>query len=192
MNKIVVLLAAALIAAPALADDATPMTPAQDNSTAPAAAPMQSPAAQTPAPKPTGTVARSAFTTGIKDREPVDSITTLTNDHNKVYFFTELKDLAGETVTHRWEYNGKVMAEIPFKVGGNRWRVYSSKQLEPSWTGTWKVSVVDQSGATLAVKTFDYTKAPAMPAPASAPAAAPAAPATPAKPAPSNPCAPKM
>ncbi len=191
MNKIVVLLAAAMIAAPALADDAAPAA-TQKNPCAPAMAPAQPtqmPATEKPAPKPAGTVARATFTTGINDHEPDDSIKTLSNDHNKIYYFTELKDMAGQSVTHRWEYNGKVMAEIPFKVGGNRWRVFSSKQLDPSWTGTWKVSVVDASGATLAVNTFDYTKAPAKPAPAEpAPASMPAAPASPAQ---GNPCAPQ-
>jgi hypothetical protein len=180
MNKIALLVAAALIAAPALADEANPMTgPAQDTA-APAAQPADASAGEpstepAAAPKPAGTVARAAFSTDIENREPVDKVSTLENDKHKIYYFTELKDMAGATVTHRWEHGGKVMAEVPFKVGGNRWRVYSSKQLEGDWTGQWKVSVVDQSGATLAVNTFDYVKAPEPAAPAeAAPDAAPA------------------
>ena len=74
--------------------------------------------------------------------------------------------MEGQQVTHRWEHDGKVMAEVPFQVGGPRWRVYSSKQLENDWTGEWKVSVVDGNGSTLGVNTFTYEKAPAAPAPA--------------------------
>ncbi len=107
-----------------------------------------------------GNVARATFTKGMADREPIDSIDTLSSADNKIYYFTDLRDMAGQTVTHRWEYNGKVMAEVPFTVGGSRWRVFSSKNLENIWLGEWKVSVIDQSGGTLAVNTFKYNKSP--------------------------------
>lgn len=105
----------------------------------------------------TGSVARATFTTAVQDREPVDSISTLTNDGSKVYYFTEIHDMSGQTVTHRWQYNGEVMAEVQFDIGGPRWRIYSSKTLMPYWLGNWEVSVVDESGNPLSVNTFSYT-----------------------------------
>ncbi len=111
-----------------------------------------------------GSVAREAFTTQIKNREPANQLNTLNNDVHTVYFFTDLRDLKGQTVTHRWEYNGKVMAEVHFKVGGPRWRVWSSKNLEPGWTGEWKVSVVNGAGQVISEDTLDYKPAPAKPA----------------------------
>ena len=120
---------------------------------------MAQPADQMAAPA-MGEVARAVFSHDIQDREPADAITQLSNDENKIFYFTELKGLEGQTVTHRWEYNGQVMAEVPFQVGANRWRVYSSKTLDPVWLGQWKASVVDQSGATLSVNTFTYDAAP--------------------------------
>ena len=131
-------------------------------------------------PKSTGTVARAQFTNAIQDREPVDKVSKLLNDKNRVYFFSEIKDAADQKITHRWEHDGKVMSETSFDVGGNSWRVYSSKNLDPSWTGEWKVSVVDEAGSTLAAGSFTYDAAPAAashPAaaqPAADPAAAPA------------------
>lgn len=107
-----------------------------------------------------GEVARAAFSRDVQDREPTDTITQLTNNERKIFYFTELKGLGGQKVTHRWEYNGQVMAEIPFDIGGDRWRVYSSKTLDPIWLGEWKVSVTDENGATLSVNTFSYTTAP--------------------------------
>lgn len=169
----------ALLAAPALAAEPTAV---------PAAPPAEPPAATAPAAAPekpahTGRVTRSVFTSTIQEREPVDTLTSLGTDQNRIYFFTEIRDMSGETVTHRWEYNGKIMAEVPFQIGGPRWRVYSSKTLDPSWTGEWKVSVVDSQGSTLSVSTFHYTPAPApaaaRPSAEPAPAAAPAAPASP-------------
>jgi hypothetical protein len=106
-----------------------------------------------------GSVARSIFTTGIVDREPVDNLTTVPNTLHRIYFFSDLRGLEGQIVTHRWEYNGKVMAEIKFKVGGPRWRVYSSKNLLPEWTGKWTVVVLDESGWPLKASVFEYTDA---------------------------------
>lgn len=107
-----------------------------------------------------GTVARAIFTSQMVDREPADDLTEIGNDSQRIYFFTDLRKLEGQIVTHRWEYNGKTMAEVKFKVGGGpRWRVYSSKNLLPEWTGEWTVIVTDESGWTLKAGVFEYTQA---------------------------------
>jgi hypothetical protein len=105
------------------------------------------------------TVVRAVFTTTVTDREPADQITSLTNDVQQVYFYTELKDLEGQTVTHKWEHAGEVKAAVSFDVKAPRWRVWSSKTLDPSWTGEWTVSVIDGSSATLAQARLNYEKA---------------------------------
>ena len=110
-----------------------------------------------------GTVTRSLFTRDIKDLEPVGTVSTLTNDLTRIVYFTEIHDMAGQSVTHRWEYNGKIILEVPIKVGTSRWRAYSTKTLFPSWVGEWKVSVVDAAGGTLSVNTFTYLKKPETP-----------------------------
>ncbi|MEW6681906.1 MAG: DUF2914 domain-containing protein [Nitrospirota bacterium] len=101
-------------------------------------------------------VARAMFTTGVADREPADQITSLTNDVPQVFFYTELTGLEGQAVAHKWEYAGEVKAAVTFDVKAPRWRVWSSKQLDPSWTGEWTVSVVDASGTTLAQAKLMY------------------------------------
>jgi len=107
---------------------------------------------------PPGRVARAIFTTAIAEREPVDDLKTLLNSTDRVYFFSDLRELAGQIVTHRWEYDGQIMAEVTFKVGaGARWRVYSSKNLLPEWTGTWTVMINNESGQTLQTSSFEYT-----------------------------------
>lgn len=102
-------------------------------------------------------VARAVFTSNIQNHEPTDNITSLNNNRNKIYFFSELTGLSGQTVTHRWQYQGKTMAEIKFNVGGPRWRVWSSKTLLPQWTGEWHVSIIDGSGNEVGEGTFTYT-----------------------------------
>ena len=101
-------------------------------------------------------VVRAAFTTSIVDREPQGTISQLTTDHTKVYYFTELANMTGRRIIHRWEYKGKVMAEIPFEVRGPRWRVDSVKTLLPAWTGEWTASNVDEDGRILALNTLEY------------------------------------
>ncbi len=118
-----------------------------------------SPAPSQARPALAGEVVRALFTTGIAQREPVDDITRLGNNVGLVYFFTEVKNMAGQTVTHRWELNGKVMSEIKFDVGGTPWRVYSNKKLQPAWLGEWKASLIDPRGGTLVADTFSYVQA---------------------------------
>ena len=120
----------------------------------------------------TATVARAQFTSAIQDREPTDKVSNLLNDKSRIYFFTEIKDAPNQKITHRWEHDGKVVHEMSFDVGSNRWRVYSNKTLDPQQTGEWKVSVVDEAGSTLGASSFTYEAAPAV-----KPVAEPAAPA---------------
>ncbi len=117
-------------------------------------------------------VKRSQFTTSIRNREPQNTIRQLGNDRQKVYYFTELTNMQGQTVRHRWKYKGKVMAEVEFKVKGPRWRVFSSKWLERRWVGKWTASVVSRTGRRLASSSFTYTRSAKRSAPAKAAAAA--------------------
>ncbi len=107
-----------------------------------------------------GSVARAVVTTGVKDREPVDHVDVVNNTIDRVVFFTELRDMAGQHVVHRWLHDGKVMAKVGFDVGGPRWRVWSSKHLEPDWVGTWTVQVVNVAGDVVDSKSFTYAQAP--------------------------------
>ena len=48
------------------------------------------------------------------------------------------------------------MFEKTFEVKGARWRVWTSKTLLPSWTGTWTVKVLDTDRTELTSKSFEY------------------------------------
>ncbi|MFP5505495.1 MAG: DUF2914 domain-containing protein [Gammaproteobacteria bacterium] len=106
--------------------------------------------------KPAGWVERALFTTAVVDREPADAVVVVENGQREIAFFTELRQLAGRTVTHRWEHDGEVIAEVPFEVGGPRWRVHSRKTLLPSQAGRWSVVVADESGWVLHAEMFEY------------------------------------
>ncbi len=123
-------------------------------------------------------VARAQFTSAITDREPVDDLSHVPSDVGQVTFFTEVRDLAGATVIHRWKWSGKLMAEVAFEVRGPRWRVWSTKEILPRWLGEWTVTVVDGGGAQLAERKLQVAEAAASGEPAPAddqPAEAPEA-----------------
>jgi len=114
-----------------------------------------------------GSVIRSIFTTSIQDREPIDKLEK-SAEAERVFYFTELRDMSGQTAIHRWEFDGKVMAEVKFDVRGPRWRVWSSKSFTPGWAGDWKVSVLNGAGETISEELISMA---AVPAPAADPAA---------------------
>jgi hypothetical protein len=104
-----------------------------------------------------GEVSRAMFTTAIEDREPVLMVESIDSSaYTSISFFTEFNDLSGHNVTHQWTHNDKVMFEKTFEVKADRWRVWTSKTLIPSWTGTWTVNVLDDDRSVLSSKSFEY------------------------------------
>ena len=121
-------------------------------------------------PDPEWRVARAQFTTAISNREPVDEVVLLEASASHVYFFTDLRFLQERTVKHVWEFGGRVVSTVPFKIGGPRWRVNSRVDLEPDQLGEWSVTVVDESGWPLYTELFHYVaEIPAAPVQASSP-----------------------
>lgn len=113
--------------------------------------------AQAPVASQTDAVKRAVFCTGVTDHEPVGALTTLAAPATSVTFFTEIVGMAGKTVTHRWIFDGKTVAEVPISVGADRWRCYSTKTIHPGQTGEWTVEVVGPDGSVLGKSSFTYT-----------------------------------
>ncbi|MBT3045469.1 MAG: DUF2914 domain-containing protein [Candidatus Thiodiazotropha sp.] len=107
-------------------------------------------------PVPDAIVARAQFTTEIVNREPVDQVVKLDSQVTRVFFFTDLRNLQGRTIIHRWEFEGEVVSEVEFNVAGPRWRVYSAKSLNPGESGKWTVFVIDESGWPLHASIFEH------------------------------------
>jgi len=126
-------------------------TPPPDTTRTPAPATPETSAATS------SNVKRALFCSAVTEREPADELTTLAAPAERVFFFTELIGLAGKTVTHKWSLDGQSMADVPISVGSDRWRCYSTKTLGGTSAGTWKVTVVDDAGTTLAEKSLTVT-----------------------------------
>lgn len=104
-----------------------------------------------------GEVSRAIFTIGIDNREPVIKVDSIdSGSYTSITFFTELNGLSGHNITHQWTHNDKVMFEKIFEVKSARWRVWTSKTLIPSWTGSWTVKVLDDDRTVLASNSFEY------------------------------------
>ena len=164
-----VLLAAGLfaLAGSVFAADAPAAGTAAAAPAAPAASAAPAKAAM-PAKASNGSVQKAQFTSGVENHEPKDNLDSLTNDQTRIFFYAVLVNLQGQEVTFRWSYNDVTQAEVKQTPSSGRYRTNTSKTLDPSKLGTWKVEVVDASGAVLTSKTFEYKKADASAAPAAA------------------------
>ena len=101
-------------------------------------------------------ISNAEFAMEIKDRTPLNIIEELDNSFGKIYFFTNIRNLQGQSIRHRWIYKNKVMAEVEFDINGPRWRVWSSKNLWPTWLGEWSVEVLNANSEVLYTKEFNY------------------------------------
>ncbi len=101
-------------------------------------------------------ISKAGFATEIIDREPLNIVGELDNSLGKIYFFTNIRNLEGTSISHRWIYNNKVMADVVFDIKGPRWRVWSSKNLWHTWTGNWIVEVLTSENEVLYQKEFNY------------------------------------
>jgi hypothetical protein len=100
-------------------------------------------------------IQRIAIAPQIVEREPIDSDMLFKAGSERLYCFTEVvTDQAPTNIVHVWMYRGKVMAEVPLKVGSQRWRTYSSKKMIKAWHGEWKVEVYSEEGALLKTAEF--------------------------------------
>lgn len=102
-------------------------------------------------------ISRAVLTTGISEREPVDVLKESieqTQFQEKLFFFTEVRKLKGQTISHLWFHQDQLMAEIPLTISADRYRTYSSKNIMSSQTGQWRVEAVTEQGELLAQKTF--------------------------------------
>jgi hypothetical protein len=103
-----------------------------------------------------GKVVSSVFTTSIVDDKPVDDLKTFVNTVTTIYYFTKLEGLDGQTITHRWKYENRVMATANIEVSSDTQTAWSSNNMEPNWTGFWVVEVLNSAGQVISVDSFTY------------------------------------
>jgi hypothetical protein len=98
---------------------------------------------------------RDVLTTGIVNREPIDSATVFAPSVGALYYFTELEGASpAARIVHIWYYRDEKMAEFPLAVEALRWRTWSRKQILQNQIGPWKVEAVGPDGTVLSSRTF--------------------------------------
>ena len=106
------------------------------------------------------TVDEQTICTAVEERMPVGSDSSYANDIGKLYCFTKISGIEDvATIFHIWSLNDEEKAKVELSVKGNSWRTWSSKNIDPSWVGSWKVEIVAENGDVLSTKTFVITKA---------------------------------
>ena len=110
----------------------------------------------------TDDINRAIFTHTLKNKEPnsvIDDTVTLDEGGlSRVYFFTDIKDRAGDTFTHTWYRNGKKIVKVRTPIGSDTWRCSSSKYLDKNMEGDWEVKVTDKKGELVTSGSFAFTK----------------------------------
>ena len=103
-------------------------------------------------------VEEALFCRQIKDRIPQGVATSFDKSVKKVFFFTRITKAKKPTaVTHVWYWKEKKMAEVPLDVRSENWRTWSSKKIDPAWTGAWAVKVLDENGEVVLTKNFEVS-----------------------------------
>jgi hypothetical protein len=100
-------------------------------------------------------VAEAVITTAVVDRQPTDTLTTVPNDIGTVFCWMRITGAEGEIqVEHVWYKDDTEVARVPLRVAGSNWRSWSSKNIDPMWTGSWRVDIVGPDGTVLQSLSF--------------------------------------
>lgn len=93
--------------------------------------------------------------TSIENRQPVGVDTSFAADVGRVFCFTQVKGATDTTkISQIWYYKDQEKAQVELDVRSKNWRTWSSKTILESWTGPWRVMVVDANGNVLATTSF--------------------------------------
>ncbi len=96
-----------------------------------------------------------AIGTNVFDRVPAGISSNFDSSVGKLYAFTRIVGADGDTrVYHKWYHGDVLVADVPLRVGSDDWRTWSSKIVQPNWTGDWRVVVVSEDGAVLGMVKF--------------------------------------
>lgn len=101
-------------------------------------------------------VAEAIITSNVVDRVPADTLTAVAADVGQVYCWTRITGAEGEVeINHVWYRGEDEVARTSLRVASADWRTWSSKKIDPSWTGEWRVEVIGPDGTVL--KTISFT-----------------------------------
>lgn len=96
-----------------------------------------------------------AIGTGVHDRVPTGISANFDSSVGKLYAFTRIVGAEGDTrVYHKWYHGDELVADVPLTVRSGDWRTWSTKNVQPEWTGDWRLVVVSEDGTILGSTKF--------------------------------------
>ncbi len=96
-----------------------------------------------------------AIGTGVHSRVPTGISSYFDSSVGKLYAFTRITGAEGDTrVYHKWYYGDVLVADVPLTVRSGDWRTWSTKNVQPDWTGDWRLVIVSEDGSILGTVKF--------------------------------------
>jgi hypothetical protein len=102
-------------------------------------------------------VKRFLLARSVSNKEPkgeLNEISFTADGIAAVWAYSEVIDKKGSRFKYVWLHGGKQITTVPVNVGGNRWRSYSSKLINRSMSGAWRVELQDGEGRLMASVDF--------------------------------------
>ncbi len=96
-----------------------------------------------------------AIGTDIENQNLVGEASVFPSDVTTLYCLTDISGAENSpTLKHIWYYGDQEKASTKLIVRTPKFRTWSSKKIWHTWTGKWKVEVVNEEGTVLASKSF--------------------------------------
>jgi hypothetical protein len=99
-------------------------------------------------------IVKLAIAPEIVDREPVGESDSFSADVGTLWCYTKITGAKGQAITHRWYFNGELMAVVPLEIKYDTYRTRSSKRILAYWKGPWRVEIMTESGVLLDTISF--------------------------------------
>lgn len=98
----------------------------------------------------------AAIALGIDNHLPLKPGTIFKSNAGRIYCYTKVSGMNAEekSITHRWFYGSKLMAEVPLKIKSSPYRTYSTKVISKEMTGDWSVEITAPGGRVLKTLKF--------------------------------------
>ena len=97
--------------------------------------------------------------TSVDDRTLVGAGDMFANDVNTLYCFTKISGAENTPVLkHIWYHGDEEKASVDLTIRTPSFRTWSSKKIWHTWTGEWRVDIVDTAGTVLASKSFTISE----------------------------------
>lgn len=93
----------------------------------------------------------------VSNKEPLGELNDISFNADGsavVWTYSEVVDKRGSRLNYVWLHEGSQVAAVKVDIRGNRWRSYSSKVINQSMSGSWRVELHDGEGRLLASADF--------------------------------------